>query len=103
MAVATDEQVGFVDDEKILALLEAGRAADRKRALEVVAKARDCKGLQLEELAILLQTQDEEVVGRIYEAALDVKHAIYGRRMLFFAPLYVSNACANNCLYCAAF
>ena len=100
MALATDEQVGFVDDEKILALLEAGRAAGRERALEVVAKARECKGLDLEELAILLQAQDEEVVTRIYEAALYVKETIYGRRMVFFAPLYVSNVCANNCLYC---
>jgi len=100
MAVAADERVGFIDDEKILALLEAGRSADRRRALEVVAKARDCKGLDLEELAILLQTQDEEVVAGIYEAALYVKQAIYGRRIVFFAPLYVSNVCANNCLYC---
>jgi len=23
------------------------------------------------------------------------------RRVVFFAPLYVSNVCANNCLYCA--
>ncbi len=61
----------------------------------------ECKGLDLEELAILLQTQDEEVVNAIYEAALYVKNAIYGRRMVFFAPLYVSNVCANNCLYCA--
>ncbi len=100
MAVASGELVGFVDDEKILALLEAGKRADRGRALEVVAKARDCKGLDLEELAILLQATDEEVVSAIYQAALYVKEAIYGRRMVFFAPLYVSNVCANNCLYC---
>jgi 2-iminoacetate synthase len=100
MSVVADEQVGFVDGERIQSLLEMARGVDSKRALEVVAKARDCKGLDLEELAILLQAQDEEVVGRIYEAALYVKNAIYGRRMVFFAPLYVSNVCANNCLYC---
>lgn len=100
MAVASGELVGFVDDEKILALLEAGKRAERDRALEVVAKARDCNGLDLEELAILLQATDEEVVNAIYQAALYVKEAIYGRRMVFFAPLYVSNVCANNCLYC---
>jgi 2-iminoacetate synthase len=96
----TDEQVGFIDEEKILSLLDAGKSVGRDRALEVVAKARDCKGLDLEELAVLLQTQDEEVVDAIYEAALHIKNAIYGRRIVFFAPLYVSNVCANNCLYC---
>lgn len=100
MSVVADEQVGFIDGERIQSLLEMARGVDSKRALEVVAKARDCKGLDLEELAILLQARDEEVVGRIYEAALYVKDAIYGRRMVFFAPLYVSNVCANNCLYC---
>lgn len=96
----TDEREGFIDEEQILALLEAGRSADRSRAMEVVAKARDCKGLELDELAILLQAQDADVVSAIYEAALYIKNTIYGRRMVFFAPLYVSNVCANNCLYC---
>lgn len=100
MSVVADEQVGFVDGERIQALLEMARNVDRERAVEVVAKARDCKGLDLEELAILLQTQDEEVVESIYDAALYVKEATYGKRMVFFAPLYVSNVCANNCLYC---
>ncbi|MGB9588397.1 MAG: [FeFe] hydrogenase H-cluster radical SAM maturase HydG, partial [Armatimonadota bacterium] len=27
--------------------------------------------------------------------------AIYGRRLVIFAPLYIDNHCANNCLYCA--
>lgn len=100
MSVVENEQVGFVDEEKILTFLEMGRTAGRERALDVVAKARECQGLDLEELAILLQTQDEDVISAIYEAALYVKNAIYGRRMVFFAPLYVSNVCANNCLYC---
>jgi 2-iminoacetate synthase len=92
--------VGFVDAEKIFSLLELGKSAGNKRAMEIVAKARESKGLELEELAILLQAQDQEVIGAVYQAALDVKNIIYGRRMVFFAPLYVSNVCANNCLYC---
>jgi 2-iminoacetate synthase len=100
MSVVAGDRVGFVDEEKIQSLLEAGSQADRQRALEVVAKARECRGLELEELAILLQARDEEVVQRVYEAALYVKNTIYGRRMVFFAPLYISNVCANNCLYC---
>jgi len=100
MVTVSEERVGFVEDEKIWSLLERGKSADSSTAMEVVAKARDCKGLDLEELAILLQTQESTVVNAIYEAALYIKEAIYGRRIVFFAPLYVSNVCANNCLYC---
>lgn len=101
MVAVSEEKVGFVDDEKIRSLLEMAESVDRQRAMEVLEKARACKGLELEELAVLLQTQEEEVVRAIYEAALYVKESIYGRRIVFFAPLYVSNVCANNCLYCA--
>lgn len=100
MSITLDELVAFIDEEKIASLLEAAKSADRARGLEVVAKARECKGLGLDELAVLLQADDEEVIGAIYDAALYIKNAIYGRRMVFFAPLYVSNVCANNCLYC---
>jgi 2-iminoacetate synthase len=30
-----------------------------------------------------------------------VKEHIYGKRLVLFAPLYVSNMCANECTYCA--
>ncbi|MCL5102807.1 MAG: [FeFe] hydrogenase H-cluster radical SAM maturase HydG [Armatimonadetes bacterium] len=95
-----DAKVGFIDEAGIFSLLDAATHVGKKRALEVVAQARDCRGLGLEELAILLQAKDEEVAQALYEAALYVKDTIYGRRMVFFAPLYVSNVCANNCLYC---
>jgi len=100
MSVAEAEHVGFIDEPKIWSLLEAAGSADNARAMEVVAKARECKGLDLEELAIIITAQDEEVVKAIYDAALYVKEKVYGRRIVFFAPLYVSNVCANNCLYC---
>lgn len=100
MSIAAQDQVGFVDEEKIHSLLQSARLVDRERALDVVEKARECKGLDIEELAILLQAEEEDVVHAMYEAALYVKNTIYGRRIVFFAPLYVSNVCANNCLYC---
>lgn len=100
MSMFTDDRPSFIDEERIFSLLEAGKSADKSRALEVVAKARECNGLDLDELAILIQTEDPEVVQAIYDAALYAKQTIYGRRMVFFAPLYVSNVCANNCLYC---
>lgn len=90
----------IIDEERIFDLLEKAKLADRREALDVVAKSRELKGLSLYELAVLLQAEDPEVVEHIYAAALDVKLRIYGKRMVFFAPLYLSNVCANNCLYC---
>ena len=100
MSVGSEDRVAFIDENRILSALATGKSADKQSALDIVAKARDCKGLELDELAVLLQAQDSEVISAIYEAALYVKDTIYGRRMVFFAPLYVSNVCANNCLYC---
>lgn len=100
MGVASEGLVGFVDEQRVFSLLEAGKSAGKERALEIIAKSRECKGLELDELAVLLQADDPEIVSSIYEAALYVKNTVYGRRMVFFAPLYVSNVCANNCLYC---
>lgn len=100
MSVVSEDRAAFIDNGKIISALAAGKSAEKQRAMDIVAKARECKGLDLDELAILLQAEDPEVVSSIYEAALYVKDKIYGRRMVFFAPLYVSNVCANNCLYC---
>ncbi len=29
-----------------------------------------------------------------------IKQEIYGNRIVLFAPLYISSACVNNCVYC---
>jgi 2-iminoacetate synthase len=36
----------------------------------------------------------------IWQTAHKIKEDIYGNRLVLFAPLYVANHCANNCLYC---
>ena len=51
-------------------------------------------------MARLLRVSDAASRARILDAAMRVKEAIYGRRMVFFAPLYIGNTCSNNCLYC---
>jgi len=33
-------------------------------------------------------------------AALAIKKKVYDNRIVTFAPLYLSNACVNNCVYC---
>ncbi len=55
----------------------------------------------MEEAAALLHVSDPQNLNKIFEAAAYVKEEIYGNRLVLFAPLYISNLCANECLYCA--
>jgi len=37
----------------------------------------------------------------MFETAGEIKRKVYDNRIVTFAPLYCSNLCVNNCLYCA--
>jgi 2-iminoacetate synthase len=58
-------------------------------------------GLEAEDMAALMTVSDPELLAGLFAAAQHVKTEIYGRRLVLFAPLYVSNMCANECTYCA--
>lgn len=92
---------GFIDEGLIFKLLKNNGKPDEKRVLEIIDKAREMKGLNLEETAVLLQAEDREPVESVFHAAKEVKFGIYGKRLVLFAPLYITNECTNNCLYCA--
>ena len=67
----------------------------------VLAKSRELKGLDSEDIAILSSISDPELLAELFDTARAIKEAIYGRRLVLFAPLYISNLCKNECLYCA--
>ncbi len=90
-----------IGEEKIFAILERHERPDAGRVREVLAKARELKGLDAGEVAALSAISDPELLGELFAAARYVKDTIYGRRLVLFAPLYISNLCANECLYCA--
>lgn len=90
----------FIDDNRIQALLDRSRNPNPQQVIEIIDKALELKGLSPEDVAVLLQTEDEDLVGAILQAAHKVKEDIYGNRLVLFAPLYVANHCSNNCLYC---
>ncbi|WP_294082271.1 hypothetical protein [Proteiniphilum sp. UBA5384] len=54
--------------------------------------------LNLEETAILINAADQESVRLIREGARMLKTKAYGNRIVLFAPLYVGNKCANDCI-----
>ena len=90
----------FIDDDKIWAQLNKSENPSREDVRQVLKKAEQCVRLDPEETAILLQNKDETMLQEMFELAHQLKEEVYGDRIVFFAPLYISDECANNCLYC---
>lgn len=90
-----------IDEAAIADALARNQRADAGRVRAVLAKARELGGLDDDDIAVLMTISDPELLGEMFAAARDVKDTIYGRRLVIFAPLYVSNLCANECTYCA--
>jgi len=100
-ATRSHQQATFIDQAKISATLAAARGSDARQVRETLAKAREMQGLDASDMAALMETDDPELLGEMYAAARQVKNEIYGNRLVLFAPLYISNLCTNECLYCA--
>ncbi len=90
----------FIDEQRIHSMLEAAKETSRQELEEIITKAEKAYGLTMQETAKLLNVSDPEIQKRIFEAAHNVKERIYGKRVVIFAPLYVSNYCVNSCKYC---
>ncbi len=92
----------FIDHDEILETLEyARRHKDDHRLIEaVIYKAAECRGLTHREASLLLACDDTALNEKIYSLAKKIKQKIYGSRIVFFAPLYLSNYCINSCVYC---
>ncbi len=91
----------IIDEQKIYDVLEKTRKPIPQRVLEVLNKAAGKKGLDLEEVGWLVNTDDAGLIEKILEAAGQIKREIYGERLVLFAPLYISSFCVNDCEYCS--
>ena len=94
------QAVDFINEEEIWSLLEQGRKFSKEDIRKIIEKAREAKGLEPIEVAALIQVEDSELLEEMYATAREIKEKIYGKRMVFFAPLYISNYCINDCVYC---
>lgn len=91
----------FINEEEIARILEQNQKPDPHKVSEVLNKAKEMKGLDLEDVAVLTNINDPLQLFELFETANHVKENIYGKRLVVFAPLYISNMCANECTYCA--
>lgn len=99
---ASNVATEFIDHDEILNTIEYARekAGDTGYIRSLIEKSKECKGLNHQEAASLLECTDEECIKLIFETAREIKARFYGNRIVMFAPLYLSNYCVNGCVYC---
>ena len=90
----------FIDEIKIFDTLSKNTNPDPKQIRDILQKSLSIKTLSPDETASLLNVSSPEMWEEIFLAALEVKKRVYDNRIVFFAPLYCSNLCVNNCAYC---
>ncbi|WP_313346158.1 [FeFe] hydrogenase H-cluster radical SAM maturase HydG [Sedimentibacter sp.] len=92
----------FISHDEILESLKY--SDDNKNNIElidkIIEKAKQRKGLSHKEALVLLDCSIEEKNQEIYRLASQIKKDFYGNRIVMFAPLYLSNYCINDCVYC---
>jgi len=89
----------FIDPAEIDHMLTHAKP-DRAIIRDIIAKSLDKHRLSLAETAMLINSNDPVLIEEIKDGASRLKQAVYGNRIVLFAPLYIGNLCINNCRYC---
>jgi len=97
-----------IKDESMKPFIDAGEIWDyinnanptKESVRKIIEKSLNKNRLNLQEVAVLVNTNDPELVEEIKAGAKKLKENVYGNRIVLFAPLYVGNLCLNDCKYC---
>lgn len=90
----------MLDFEKIEKTSKIKFTRDPGKINELLHKALQLEKLTLEDIAYLLFLERIEDIERLCNVAYEIKQKVFGKRIVLFAPLYLSNECSNKCLYC---
>jgi 2-iminoacetate synthase len=97
--IPDEPQKPFIDPDEIWEILK-NTVSTKEKIQEVIEKSLLKQRLSLYDTAVLINTNDHELIEQIKEGAKKLKQTIYGNRIVLFAPLYIGNKCSNNCTYC---
>ena len=92
--------MSVINELEIESVLQEAIEPSPQRLQELLGRAIEKKGLNLFEVSELLQVGDAKMLEEMFAASGKIKREIYGRRLVFFAPIYLSNLCENDCAYC---
>lgn len=95
-----DKGKDFIDEDLLNKVLSNNVNSSKEEIRSIIEKSKNIQALSIEETAKLLFVTDELLWDEINKAALEIKRKVYDNRIVFFAPLYCSNLCVNNCAYC---
>ncbi len=100
--VKSNKAQEFINHEEIMETLSWAEEHKSDRALieSILEKANSFKGLTHREAAVLLDCDLSDLNEKMKSLAKKIKEKIYGKRIVLFAPLYLSNHCINGCVYC---
>lgn len=101
VVMASGNDVSWLNEEEIVLTLARCESEDPGRIRAVLARGLELRGLSRDDVAVLTTIRSPDLLQELFDAARRVKEEIYGRRLVLFAPLYISNLCRNECLYCA--
>ncbi|RKY41464.1 MAG: [FeFe] hydrogenase H-cluster radical SAM maturase HydG [Candidatus Makaraimicrobium thalassicum] len=91
----------FIPDAEIEEKIRSFKDPDPAWIKDILSKSLSIQTLEPDETAALMNVRDEYLLNEMKRTAWEVKHKVYDNRIVTFAPLYMSNLCVNNCLYCA--
>jgi len=90
-----------INNREIEDILAENEEPDEVQVREVLEKALKLDGLNSQDVHVLMKIIKPSLLEELFHTAKRAKELIYGKRIVIFAPLYISNYCCNDCLYCA--
>lgn len=98
----SQKAIEFISDAEILNTIEYAKNNhnDKNLIKSILEKAKLCQGISYKESMLLLECSDENINKELFNLAREIKEKFYGKRIVMFAPLYLSNYCVNGCVYC---
>ena len=93
----------FICDKEILESIQWAKDNINNKELisDILEKAKKLKGIDHREALLLLECPFDDLNNQMHELAKYIKNKIYGKRVVLFAPIYLSNYCVNGCVYCS--
>jgi len=68
--------------------------------MSVIEHIRDSRDITLDELALLLTTEDKVTIDLLRQTAREVASSVYGNKIFVRGLIELSSYCKNDCLYC---
>ncbi|WP_226989436.1 radical SAM protein, partial [Desulfuromonas sp. TF] len=87
------DEIGRHDPQQVLAAIESKTAADVERVLLI-------ERLRPDDFMTLLSPAAEGYIEAMAQKAHRTTQQRFGRTILLYAPIYLSNECSNGCVYC---